>query len=250
MNYIHTIRVGEQDYAIGTVIDDATLGEHTWSARNIVDRLCPSFTEKGAMVTCQPVAGYPLTVTAEEGATTVTRCGKNLLADDWKEFDHWVQVPNTDKNQKTFSLDFLRPGTYCLWLDRSGVVYVRLEKSTDNGITWVEELYFSTDKSNKPVTFVVKPEEGVRRRIWCSGGAEADGSFKRITHMQIEWGSSKTEAEPYHGETFQVGEAVPALPGVNHLFADVGEVTVTGKADPSAMIEKLTNAILSLGGNV
>ena len=34
------------------------------------------------------------------------------------------------------------------------------------------------------------------------------------------------------------------------LMADKGNIIVTGKADPTAIINKLTNAILSLGGNV
>ena len=36
MNYIHTIRVGETEYAVGSAIDDAsTAPEKTWSAQKL-----------------------------------------------------------------------------------------------------------------------------------------------------------------------------------------------------------------------
>ena len=45
-------------------------------------------------------------------------------------------------------------------------------------------------------------------------------------------------------------QEIHALSGENILYSDTGDTTVTGKADPSAIIEKLTNAIIALGGNV
>lgn len=43
---------------------------------------------------------------------------------------------------------------------------------------------------------------------------------------------------------------IHAFPGVNTLISDCGDTAVSGKADPVAIIEKLTNAIIALGGNV
>lgn len=43
---------------------------------------------------------------------------------------------------------------------------------------------------------------------------------------------------------------VLALQGINTLSSNTGDTTVNGKADPTAIIEKLTNAIIALGGNV
>ena len=80
--------------------DDSTIGENTWSSKNIVDMLCPEIKESGNPVLCYPVAGYPLGVKAkwepmQEGSGTpspenirpikgrdsvkVERCGENLL---------------------------------------------------------------------------------------------------------------------------------------------------------------------------
>jgi hypothetical protein len=43
---------------------------------------------------------------------------------------------------------------------------------------------------------------------------------------------------------------IPAHKGVNTLFSDKGNTQVIGKADPVAVIDKLTKAIIALGGNV
>lgn len=36
-----------------------------WSSKNIVDKLCPTFTESGSVVACEPVEGYPLEVVSK-----------------------------------------------------------------------------------------------------------------------------------------------------------------------------------------
>lgn len=43
---------------------------------------------------------------------------------------------------------------------------------------------------------------------------------------------------------------VLALSGENVLYSDTGDTAVTGRAEPAAVMEKLINAIISLGGNV
>lgn len=79
--------------------DDSTIGENTWSSKNIVDMLCPPLEESGNPVVCYPVAGYPLGLKAkwepmQEGSgdpspenirpikgrdsVKVERCGENL----------------------------------------------------------------------------------------------------------------------------------------------------------------------------
>lgn len=48
----------------GTQIDDTTVGTDAWSAKHIIDTLCPPISETGNPVVCCPVVGYPLGVTA------------------------------------------------------------------------------------------------------------------------------------------------------------------------------------------
>ena len=50
----------------GGKIDDTTLGrDTTWSSLKIVDSLAPKFESSGPVVTCNPVSGYPLSVTSQ-----------------------------------------------------------------------------------------------------------------------------------------------------------------------------------------
>lgn len=50
--------------ATKAVIDDTTVGTDAWSAKHIIDTLCPPLEATGNPVTCEPVAGYPLGVVA------------------------------------------------------------------------------------------------------------------------------------------------------------------------------------------
>ncbi len=66
--------------------NDQTVGKNPWSSKQIVDALCPEFTENGNPVTCYPVAGYPLDVTVSwepvqpgSGDPYPGGGGKNLL---------------------------------------------------------------------------------------------------------------------------------------------------------------------------
>lgn len=45
-------------------------------------------------------------------------------------------------------------------------------------------------------------------------------------------------------------QEIKALAGVNTVWSDTGDTQVTGRADTKALFEKLTNAIIALGGNV
>lgn len=99
--------------------DDVVSATNPWSSLKIVDTLAPPFSSSGAIVTCNPVAGYPLHVVSQiepvqegtgdpspenvrpitgwmEAETTV--CGKNLL-----DFDGTITIP-----QKTYSYGITR----------------------------------------------------------------------------------------------------------------------------------------------
>jgi hypothetical protein len=86
--------------ATKAVIDDTTVGTDAWSAKHIVDMLCPPISETGNPVVCYPVVGSKLGCKVsweptQEGsgdpspdnirpisgrdAVSVERCGENLL---------------------------------------------------------------------------------------------------------------------------------------------------------------------------
>lgn len=204
------------------------------SIGDTVNKLCPSFSESGAMVTCEPVEGYPLTVKAGEGATTITRCGKNLLSEDWKVFGNYTD--------KYFYLD-LKPGKYVIAAERNAPTDFYLRKLMDGATADTKYLLMSTnDTEFQSIAFEVTATAGEQWVIRC-GSQE---NINNVKWVQIEAGSNFTSYEQYHGEAFAVGETIPALQGVNNIFADVGAVTVTGKADPVAIIERLTKTVDAL----
>lgn len=60
---IGAVGVSEVDSAVAKLINDNSVSpKSVWSSKNIIDKLCPAFTESGAIVTCEPVEGYPLDV--------------------------------------------------------------------------------------------------------------------------------------------------------------------------------------------
>ena len=66
--------------------NDQTVGKNPWSSKQIVDALCPEFTENGNPVTCYPVGFNPLDIVAswkpiQEGSGNPypAGCGPNLL---------------------------------------------------------------------------------------------------------------------------------------------------------------------------
>lgn len=93
-------KVTGDELARKSVIDDTTVGTDAWSAKHIIDTLCPPLEETGNPVQCYPVTDYPLGCKVsweptQEGSgepspdnvrpikgrdsVTVERCGENLL---------------------------------------------------------------------------------------------------------------------------------------------------------------------------
>ena len=93
-----------------------------------------------------------------------------------------------------------------------------------------------------------------------SADCPAEGSYNWTTGILMSEGSTPYQHNPETGEltpiddlaTYQptVVRNIYAYQGVNTLVSDCGNTEVSGRADPKAMFEKLSSAIISLGGNV
>ena len=242
--------------------DAATKGQLDDAVKEVIDKTCPAFTESGAIVTCEPVGGYPLTVVTAAGATRVTRCGKNLLdtaIDNVKQVS-WINASgNVISNYYGVEL-ILPPGTYAMkgkpkGAVTEGYIYGQITDLEGHWKQTASPIYGGIYQEFR-LTF----DDWSKVIIYAAGTKISDGASLSWAYnqphsfvnfdIQIEVGSTATAFEPYVAESFSPGDTVPALPGVNTIFADAGEVTVTGRANPATMIEKLTNAILSTGGNV
>jgi hypothetical protein len=252
------------------IIDDTRCAEDAiWSSKNTVDKLCPDIDASGAIVTCEPVAGYPLHVYAEplSAATTITRCGKNLLNTAKANLKQvsWIEKSGVAAPTYYGVELFLPPGSYVMKAKPNGTttvgyIYGHITDIDGNDLGAYSPVYGGT-MNEMPTTFT-----DLRRVVIYEASASIESGktsletayawFSRFD-IQLEVGSKATAFEPYIGETFALktgvirpNTIVPALQGINTLWADAGEITVTGKADPNAVIKKLTNDIAALGGNV
>ena len=235
-------------------LDDTAVGEGAWSAKKIVDTLCPAFSKTGDIVTCNPVAGYPLQVEAQ---TPITRCGKNLAklrsltTDIIGGLTSKVEADGTLSVNGESTIDYnnvyitnvsawgeplrLGAGKYtllCRLLEGTVTdAYGVLQISKLAGGTGYE--YFEL---GAPLSFQLAEDCRVMVILqFRKGGTAVDGKLQ----LQLEVGETATAYEPFRQDIFEPGQTVPALPGVNTIRAESGQVTVTGRADPAYIIEKL-----------
>ncbi len=225
---------------------------------NLIDKLCPNINESGSIVACEPVEGYPLTVQADE-ATKVYRCGKNLLGPTISpqttngitatvDEDGTIHLNGTATANAWF---YITP-TYPLPIADYVLSAHDYAPTAD-----VDNFGFQYQNNTHNVFGLTGAGATVRsyteNQIWrvefrVPSGKTLNDYTMRI---QIELGTVATAFERYRGvETFTLGETIPTLDGGNTIWADSGDVSVSGKADPKALFDKLTKAILSLGGNV
>lgn len=233
--------------------DDSRIGANMWSSKNTVDKLCPSFSESGGTVRCEPVEGYPLSITAEDGATTINRCGKNVIDYTQAAPRNDTQIVNVIENGVEWTAGNHFFAIPCNIRAGDVVVFSCVDEADAiNGII----LYDSKTKTE------CSSLTGKGRATTAKADADIVRVYKRepttqittpivITNLQLEIGAAATAYEPYKEiETLVVGETIRGARGVNTLWANTGEITVTGKADPVAIIEKLTQAVLAMGSNI
>ena len=116
MKEMKTLTVNGITYAVtdptAPRIDDSVIGDAPWSAKKIVDTLCPAFTATGNPVVCTPVEGYPLEVTSD---STVKRCGRNLLDMSGNAVKEITHFSNGAESAAYWGVELiLPPGTYTL----------------------------------------------------------------------------------------------------------------------------------------
>ena len=245
-------------------LDDTKVGADGWSSKNIIDKLCPPFTKTGPVVTCQPMEGYPLCVTAQ---TAVTRTGKNLfggkaLLDALLSKDLGGGV-TPDEENKTVTFN---PGR----MDRTSHLFDKFKENTAytiilygcntlegaGGITNLRILY--TDNTSEAFYFnngklgancaanelgYVIYKTRADKTIWRIAPSWSNGYT--LLHYDkcgvFEGEVSLEDFEAYTGHIFQAGEPVPARAGVSNLWAESGDITVTGRADPLPLLQKLSS---------
>ena len=102
-------------------------------------------------------------------------------------------------------------------------------------------------------SFYWATETGYLRVVYGlpNGGTTADEFSQFLAEQYANGTPVEIVAQIENPLTIQLtAYEITALSGINTLYSDTGDTEVTGRLDPAAVIEKLTNAILSLGGNV
>lgn len=249
--------------ARSAVVKDAVVSDKPWSSKNTVDKLCPAFTESGYIVACEPVEGYPLQVTSvfSEGATTITRCGKNLF--DFTQTPYRVTYVSTSGSNVTrwgFAI-YLPAGTYTLHAKEkveSEIEYFLYGTVMNADGTRQESCNLRSGTTDlDPPTVTIAPGDYILIYDGQNGQQSQAKTLFDAFNVQVELGNTATDFEPFSGETFELTKGnffstatVPALPGVNTIWADKGEVTVSGRADPNATIQHLVDKVNDLSATI
>ena len=271
MSEMKTLTINGKKYTVtdpdAAMIDDPAVGQNAWSSKNIIDRLCPAFSESGAVVSCEPVEGCPLTVTTQPDATKIIRCGKNLYNHEGAEI--FLSATGTyfsvTKTPTGYSVNGATTNGYFALVPVCGLAELSASGS---------RVALSEKIAGTPATFnlvICSPNFSDRTSIYeyngsfnipkaseypdgyivavRLGGDASNSSEAVVTYdnIQLEMGATDTAYEPFTGfDTFTPGEQIPALPGRNILYADSGEITVTGRADPTAIINNLQNRLAAV----
>lgn len=271
-------QVGALEESMAGIIDDKIISAaNTWSSEQIIKQLCPAFTEQNTMVSCYPVQNSSMIVLSSLEDSLVFHCGKNLL--DYNGFDMGENVISgvtftkqadgciklagtaTRAISPTLGEIILPPGTYTFSLDyydlrEDGAFYGQLWTINEDG-SLGDKLATKVGYTSTSATFTLTKDTTVRARIYVAQGVElgADGAIR--LYPQIEVGEVNTFPEAPKVESIPRGDYMThdcyGYDGVNCLYVIPSygnKMYVSYYSDPRAIFEKLTNAIISLGGNV
>lgn len=210
--------------ATKAVIDDTTVGTDAWSAKHIIDTLCPPLEETGNPVVCYPVENYPLGVVAsweptQEGSgepspdnirpikgrnsVRVERCGENLLPHIFDKIPDTVAkdgltIVKTPKG----TIHVLGEKTETNWTDlfRVALAESELVEMPAGTYSWGSGVSLTTDKGNLHVS----PFTTDTPRIITGAYAAVNtaGTYNKDYIPALVAGSEKpTKVEPYTGQT-------------------------------------------------
>lgn len=247
-------------------IDDTSVGQNAWSSKHTVDMLCPSFSESGSAVQCEPVEGYPLKVTtklptSESGISkvTLTQCGKNLFNYTQYTFENYLITHAHGVSQASSGFS-------------SVLKYIPIPHLRGLTITLNHPAGSKTSSTTAGLAFYDADNKYISGSSGYSHTVPENAEYMRFsvpreyadgTQVQIEIGSVVTEYEPHwqweHNAeldepVFECGSHVwsntVAHAGVNTFWSSVGTTTVEGKADPVAMINNLSDQVAALSKTI
>lgn len=257
----------------GAGIDDAVIAtDATWSSRMIVDSLAPEFSETGAVVMCNPVAGYPLNIQAQ--IVPVQEGEGDPSPENVRPITGWDKAMLMH-NDSAITLPFGQT-VYGGTLDvTSGVLIVdrvlKTLSSSENwlfnlgglpGLYWHSIILYDSEVAdasqlNKAVSSHYKYEIDKENSFWLANSGKNIRIANNISTTE-EWKdyliSENSSGHPvqilYYIATPVTLQLIPqeilALSGVNTIYTDSGDTTVSGRADPTTIINQLATRIAAL----
>ena len=253
--------------------DAVNVKQLTDTELRMVDKLCPAFTESGAIVTCEPVEGYSLQVVskinaAQEGEGDPTPNNIRPLVKHTA-----VQLSQSNgQEQLTYAFDFGRT-VYGGALDWStGILSIEWVIEEITKCTSVNYAGFANINTAKKYQYDGK---GVYHKCSHYVAGKYASSYPNnysyaandnlIVMIDYTHFGTKESADAYlaaqkaAGTPVQIcykltsptkvqltAQEVKALAGVNTIYSDTGDTTVTGKAAPQWVIDILTERISAL----
>ena len=260
-------------YQSGAIDDTKAQTDKTWSSLTIVDRLAPAFEASGPVVTCSPVEGYPLHVVSQ--IVPLQEGSGDPSPENVRPISGWTEATLTH-NDTPITLPFGQT-VYGGTLDWTtgvltvGSIFLKLnttypiglyQKKEKNGVFFSSPLLYGPDRIEGVcshgicTTSVSIPNEsfiwlGVNNPfVYWVGVLDVLGlstvdefkSWLDTQDVQIVYPAQ----EPV---TIQLTpQEILALSGTNTLYTDTGDTTVSGRADPNAIIQQLASRIAALEG--
>ena len=256
------------------VTNDTSVSKAPWSSKNTVDRLCPAFEVNGSTVTCKPVEGYPLSVVnkidlVQEGSGTPS-------PENVRPIVGWTGT-KLQHNENEIAFDFgetvyngsLDWNTGVLTVDAAVARVTSNKLSISSGDTYC---YTTTGALGTPKP---KGNGNATYRRYCNyfepyytvanGGGEFNWKVGIFDNGIIRFGLDNTwtfdqmkawfdqhevvisyPIEPY---TIQLTpKEILALPGVNTLSCNTGDITVSGRVTTDKAIEDALADLPTGGG--
>ena len=225
------------------------------------ETFCSPINETGMVVQCCPLEGESFTITDIDdfpGTVTLTICGKNLY--------NPIKYPLNDGFYISIANGAITATTsgYCAteeYIPVSHLVGKKLFLNYRPGGANPGMMFYNAKKAYISNTGgkgdgIVVPEGAAYMRF--------TSLIANKTEVQIELGSAGTSSDPYAQTQVTLADhsdlpvEVKPLKGINTIFAysiAAGDefatsVTVKGTTDPNAEIERLTNMLTAMGGNI
>lgn len=275
------VEIDVQTYTAGDGIDISESGEiavtnpmndeqvsagTTWSSLNIIKRLTQPFSQSGSIITCYPVDGSPLHVVSD--ITAVQEGEGDPSPENVRPISGWdnaILHVGTNEYSKDFP-ETVYGGTLDWTTGVLTVTWVKADLSQPyyyptggNGVRFNSAL---DDNYNKNTTALCSHglivEEFTTHGFLI--GADNNNNIYAIGLLDdlglstIEeyktWAESNTIELYYktkHPYTIQLTPTqILAIAGLNTIYCDTGDITVTGYEDPRHTVAQLTSRIAAL----